>query len=154
MSDKVLFNKEVQQLVLRQENQQCADCLEQNQNEWASVNLGVFMCTDCSGVHRNLGTHLSKVKSVLLDDWDKTLYESMLIGNVVKNKEYEPYHFPFEKPKRDDPPLWRKKFIQDKYQYKKFQEPRQLESTVLTKGGYLVKEGSHWKTKKKRLYCH
>lgn len=37
--------------------------------EWASLNLGVLICIECSGVHRNLGSHLSRVRSVLLDDW-------------------------------------------------------------------------------------
>lgn len=37
--------------------------------EWASLNLGILMCIECSGVHRNLGSHISKVRSLGLDDW-------------------------------------------------------------------------------------
>ena len=36
---------------------------------WASWNLGVFLCIRCAGIHRNLGVHLSRVKSVNLESW-------------------------------------------------------------------------------------
>jgi len=36
---------------------------------WASWNLGCFFCLTCAGIHRRLGTHISKVKSVTLDSW-------------------------------------------------------------------------------------
>ena len=36
---------------------------------WASWNLGVFVCIRCAGIHRNLGVHISRVKSVNLDSW-------------------------------------------------------------------------------------
>lgn len=36
---------------------------------WASWNLGVFLCIRCAGIHRNLGVHISRVKSVNLDSW-------------------------------------------------------------------------------------
>jgi len=36
---------------------------------WASINIGIFICLRCSGIHRSLGTHISKVRSVKLDTW-------------------------------------------------------------------------------------
>lgn len=49
-------------------NGQCADCNYPNP-DWASLNLGILMCIECSGVHRNLGSHVSKVRSLDLDGW-------------------------------------------------------------------------------------
>ena len=37
--------------------------------DWASLNLGSLICIECSGIHRNLGTHLSRVRSLDLDEW-------------------------------------------------------------------------------------
>merc|ERR1712076_126451 len=51
-------------------NRVCADCTER-MPRWASWSLGVFMCLKCSGCHRSLGVHISKVKSVNLDTWTR-----------------------------------------------------------------------------------
>ncbi len=37
--------------------------------DWADISFGVFICIGCSGIHRSLGAHLCKVKSVNLDEW-------------------------------------------------------------------------------------
>ena len=50
-------------------NRKCADCGTKNPN-WASINLGIMLCMECCGIHRSLGVHISKVKSVTLDDWE------------------------------------------------------------------------------------
>lgn len=62
--------KNVMQILLQDENKFCVECNDKDP-EWASVNLGVFMCIRCSGIHRNLGTHISRIKSLLLDNWKK-----------------------------------------------------------------------------------
>lgn len=41
-------------------NHHCAEC-SAPEPEWASLNLGILMCIECSGIHRNLGVHISKV---------------------------------------------------------------------------------------------
>ena len=42
-------------------NDKCADCSAPDP-DWASLNLGLLICIECSGVHRNLGVHISKVR--------------------------------------------------------------------------------------------
>ncbi|CAL1697028.1 unnamed protein product [Somion occarium] len=51
--------KTLRELLKRPENKFCADC-KRNDPRWASWNLGVFLCIRCSGVHRSMGTHISK----------------------------------------------------------------------------------------------
>lgn len=53
-------------------NSQCADCCSLKPT-WASINLGIMLCIECSGIHRGLGVHISKVRSVQLDDWEPEL---------------------------------------------------------------------------------
>jgi len=57
-------------------NDRCVDCPNRNP-EWASVTLGVFLCLECSGQHRSLGTHISFVRSVRMDSWTDSQIASM-----------------------------------------------------------------------------
>lgn len=57
---------------------------------WASLNLGALICIECSGIHRNLGTHLSRVRSLDLDDWPRELTLVLTsIGNATANSIWE-----------------------------------------------------------------
>ncbi|KAI8822115.1 putative GTPase activating protein for Arf-domain-containing protein [Fimicolochytrium jonesii] len=60
--------KILQELLTLPDNQCCADCNERGPR-WASTNHGVFLCIRCGGLHRKLGTHISKIKSITLDSW-------------------------------------------------------------------------------------
>ena len=42
-------------------NRACADCGAESKVDWCSINLGVLLCIECSGIHRALGVHLSQV---------------------------------------------------------------------------------------------
>ncbi len=58
--------------------------------DWASLNLGALICIECSGIHRNLGTHLSRVRSLDLDEWPLELIKVMsAIGNELANSVWE-----------------------------------------------------------------
>lgn len=71
-------------------NDRCADCSSTSNVTWASINLGILLCIECSGKHRGLGVHISKVRSIKLDDLDNET-ESLLLslGNNVVNSIYE-----------------------------------------------------------------
>ncbi|PNW83049.1 hypothetical protein CHLRE_06g304750v5 [Chlamydomonas reinhardtii] len=76
--------------ILKEEgNKSCADCKTRNPT-WASVNLGVFVCLTCSGIHRSLGVHISQVRSCNLDTWlPKQVEFCRVMGNVKGNRYWE-----------------------------------------------------------------
>ena len=80
----------LKQLVKLEANKSCADCKRNKHPRWASWNIGIFLCIRCSGIHRGMGTHISRVKSVDLDSWTDEQMQSMLRwGNARANKYWE-----------------------------------------------------------------
>ncbi len=70
-------------------NPVCADCGERDP-DWASINIGVMICITCAGVHRQIGVHITKVRSVTLDSWPTSLLKLMLaLGNEKSNHRYQ-----------------------------------------------------------------
>ncbi|XP_034457018.1 stromal membrane-associated protein 2 isoform X3 [Hippoglossus hippoglossus] len=107
-------------LLAREENKFCADC-DSKGPRWASWNLGIFICIRCAGIHRNLGVHISKVKSVNLDQWTQEQVQCVQeMGNAKAKRLYEAF-VPecFQRPETDQSA---EIFIRDKYDKKKYMD--------------------------------
>ncbi|RXN23414.1 stromal membrane-associated 1 isoform X1 [Labeo rohita] len=115
--------------MLREEdNKYCADC-EAKGPRWASWNLGVFICIRCAGIHRNLGVHISRVKSVNLDQWTPEQIQSVQsMGNTKARQLYEA-HLPenFRRPQTDQAVEF---FIRDKYERKKYYDKNAVNGAI------------------------
>ncbi|MCJ1461570.1 hypothetical protein MMC07_000167 [Pseudocyphellaria aurata] len=101
-AERAAQNQQTIKTLLKLEgNKTCADCKRNKHPRWASWNLGIFVCIRCSGIHRGMGTHISRVKSVDLDAWtDEQLQSVLRWGNSRANKYWEaklaPGHVPSE----------------------------------------------------------
>ncbi|XP_064790693.1 arf-GAP with GTPase, ANK repeat and PH domain-containing protein 3-like isoform X2 [Oncorhynchus masou masou] len=101
-------------------NSFCVDCDTANP-DWASLNLGALICIECSGIHRNLGTHLSRVRSLDLDDWPVELsMVLMAIGNTMANSVWEGALEGYTKVGADSTREERERWIRAKYEQKLF----------------------------------
>nr|XP_060639876.1 arf-GAP with GTPase, ANK repeat and PH domain-containing protein 1 isoform X2 [Anolis sagrei ordinatus] len=118
-------------------NSRCVDCEVQNP-DWASLNLGALMCIECSGIHRNLGTHLSRVRSLDLDDWPIELIKVMsAIGNELANSVWEENTQGRVKPSPDSTREEKEHWIRAKYEQKLFLAP--LQCLELSLGQHLLR---------------
>eukprot|EP00929_Paragymnodinium_shiwhaense_P008671 TRINITY_DN112634_c0_g1_i1.p1 TRINITY_DN112634_c0_g1~~TRINITY_DN112634_c0_g1_i1.p1 ORF type:complete len:529 (-),score=151.80 TRINITY_DN112634_c0_g1_i1:301-1887(-) len=89
MAPKSHVNPELNEVLARPENIFCSECGAKAPT-WASVNLGLLFCIDCSGAHRALGVHISVVKSATLDKWQPKWIETVKrLGNRIGNSYYE-----------------------------------------------------------------
>ncbi|XP_041747711.2 arf-GAP with GTPase, ANK repeat and PH domain-containing protein 1 isoform X1 [Coregonus clupeaformis] len=101
-------------------NSLCVDCEAPNPT-WASLNLGALICIECSGIHRNLGTHLSRVRSLDLDDLPRELTLVLgAIGNHLANSIWEGRTLGRRKPTPDATREERESWIRAKYEQRLF----------------------------------
>ncbi|XP_074766351.1 arf-GAP with GTPase, ANK repeat and PH domain-containing protein 1 isoform X14 [Athene noctua] len=118
-------------------NSHCVDCEAQNP-DWASLNLGALICIECSGIHRNLGTHLSRVRSLDLDDWPIELIKVMSsIGNELANSVWEDSSQGHMKPSSDSTREEKERWIRAKYEQKLFLAP--VQCLELSLGQHLLR---------------
>ena len=136
----------INELLKKPENKYCADC-KKTSPTWASVNLGVFVCINCSGCHREIGVHITKIRSTNLDVWPKDILNNFkLINNKIANKYWECKlkKFDFKKIQNDKYKLV--EFIRNKYENKLWIDPdKKFDPMSLISKGKIKKF--------KKLYC-
>lgn len=81
------------------DNHICADCKTTEAVEWISINFLVCFCVNCASGHRNLGLHISKIRSLRLDNFENEL--EVLLG-YVNNRRANKYLEARKEPNTND----------------------------------------------------
>ncbi|XP_066560314.1 arf-GAP with dual PH domain-containing protein 2 [Amia ocellicauda] len=142
MADHDHNKKQLLELLKQPGNGACADCGTRDP-DWASYKLGVFICLNCSGTHRNL-PEVSRVKSIRLDFWDDSLVKFMKAnGNSIVKDTYEKSVPAFYyRPQESDCPVLKEQWIRAKYERNEFTGDNAMAQEAYSSGSY---EGFLWK---------
>ncbi|XP_056155512.1 arf-GAP with SH3 domain, ANK repeat and PH domain-containing protein 1 isoform X2 [Lampris incognitus] len=102
-------------------NEVCCDC-GATDPKWLSTNLGILTCIECSGIHREMGVHISRIQSMELD---KLGTSELLLAKNVGNSSFNEImegnlSSPSPKPTPSSDMTVRKEFINAKYVDHKF----------------------------------
>ncbi|ESO83203.1 hypothetical protein LOTGIDRAFT_179801 [Lottia gigantea] len=101
-------------------NRFCCDCGCPDP-EWLSTNLGVILCLECCGIHRELGVHISRTQSIVIDDLcTSQLLLSRVVGNTSFNDIMEATLDTTIKPKSSSPMSDKRDFIRAKYEQHRY----------------------------------
>ncbi len=66
-------------------NDRCCDCGSTNDATWLSTNFGIIVCIECSGIHREMGVHISKIQSLTLDNIGTS---QLLVARYMTNENF------------------------------------------------------------------
>ncbi|XP_055328345.1 arfGAP with SH3 domain, ANK repeat and PH domain-containing protein-like isoform X2 [Paramacrobiotus metropolitanus] len=105
-------------------NNRCCDCDAEKDPTWLSTNFGVLTCIECSGVHREMGVHISRIQSLTLDNLGTAqLLLARTMTNLLFNQIFEGSLNNVRKPTAASTMDDRMQFIRAKYIDKRFVTP-------------------------------